>query len=309
MLHEDAGPEALALFRIAVFGVWSVVVLASPPLALAANVPRELFSPPGVLGLLPDAAWEALFSPAPLWALTGVILVLTLAAAAGLGPFGLIGPLAFGGILLFDGIQKGFGGYINHAQFGLLYAALLVAVSPAADALEFRLGTQSAPPTRPAAAYRFPLVGTGLLLALAYSLIGLYRAVMGGAEMFTGDALPTYMALRTVEYGPWQYEWTVTLLSVPAVVGALKAGFAVTTILEIFSPLALVWRYFRLLWLGVIVPFHLVTLVTMNIFFWENLILLGLVFTGLLERASGWMGTWRDRPSGGGSGRAMSTLR
>jgi hypothetical protein len=55
----------------------------------------------------------------------------------------------------------------------------------------------------------------------------------------------------------------------------------VVTLFEILSPLALVWRRFRWVWLAVIAPFHLTTLFTMNIFFWENLILLAVVFTGL----------------------------
>ena len=32
---------------------------------------------------------------------------------------------------------------------------------------------------------------------------------------------------------------------------------------------------FRLLWLVVIASFHFITLVSMNIFFWENLVLMG----------------------------------
>jgi hypothetical protein len=34
-------------------------------------------------------------------------------------------------------------------------------------------------------------------------------------------------------------------------------------------------------WLAVIVPFHFMTLLAMNIFFWENLVLIMLVFTSL----------------------------
>ena len=57
------------------------------------------------------------------------------AVQVGIGPYGLMGPLAFAAVFLFDGIQKGQGGFINHAQFGILYGALLLALSPAGDAL------------------------------------------------------------------------------------------------------------------------------------------------------------------------------
>jgi hypothetical protein len=55
-------------------------------------------------------------------------------------------------------------------------------------------------------------------------------------------------------------------------------GYFVTTLFELDSAGVLFSRAFRLLWLVVIVSFHFVTLFAMNIFFWENLLLVLVIF-------------------------------
>lgn len=305
MVHEKAGPEALGVLRIAVFGIWVFQVVRTP-LGRAANLPVELFDAPGLLSLLPQGFWDRLFQPTPLLALEVGLTLIFLLAALGARPFPLIGVASIAGMLLFDGIAKGWGAYVNHAQMGVLYAGILIAVSPAADALTpFRRkerdspeesgsrqkpGSREEPDSRgpeerkAQGAYRFPLVATAVVLAVTYALIGGHRLAVGGMEIFTGDAFPTYLAIRTFEYSSYQFQLSTLLLGSGGAMLALRAAFAVTTVFEILSPLALVSRRFRTLWLIIIVPFHLATLVTMNIFFWENLILLLLVFTDLPTR-------------------------
>jgi hypothetical protein len=287
MVHEKAGPEALGVLRIAVFGIWAVQV-GRTPLGRAADLPMELFDAPGLLALLPTGFWDRLFQPTPLLVLEVGLLLVFLLAALGARPFSLIGMAAIAGMLLFDGIAKGWGSYVNHAQMGVLYAGVLIALSPAADALSpFRRRERAAP-----GAYRFPLVATAVVLAVTYALIGAQRLEVGGMEIFRGDALPTYLAIRTFEYSAYQFQLSTLLLGSGLAMLVLKAAFAVTTGFEILSPLALASRWFRIPWLLVIVPFHLATLVTMNIFFWENLILLVLVFTDLPTRLGE---AWRQR--------------
>jgi hypothetical protein len=62
----------------------------------------------------------------------------------------------------------------------------------------------------------------------------------------------------------------------------------VTTLFKLSSAGALFSRVFRLAWLVVIVSFHFVTLFAMNIFFWENLLLVLVIF--------GW-GVWTSEGS------------
>jgi hypothetical protein len=47
---------------------------------------------------------------------------------------------------------------------------------------------------------------------------------------------------------------------------------------EVFAPCCLVSRRFRIFFLVMMIPFHLLVLVTMNILFWENLALFALLF-------------------------------
>jgi hypothetical protein len=288
MLHSEAGAGALGVLRVVVFALWFLVVLGSLPLTLAAGLPRELFDAPGVLSLLPDSFWEVFLREEMLAAFTVLLLAALLAAALGAGPFAIVGPLAFLGVLLFDGMQKGFSGYFNHAQFGLLYATFFVALSPAADAL--RVGRERIRPPRPPGVYRFPLVASALALSLTYFLVGSFRVAIGGWDIFTGDALPGQMLLRTMEHTGTDFRLSFFLLAHPPLVFALKAGFLVTTVFEVLSPVALLRRGFRWAWIAVIVPFHVMTLFTMNIFFWENLVLIAVLFTDLPARVEGWVG-------------------
>jgi hypothetical protein len=48
-------------------------------------------------------------------------------------------------------------------------------------------------------------------------------------------------------------------------------------LIEVFSLFCLSSRPFRIFWLSVMVPFHLLTLIFMNIFFWQNLLLFPLL--------------------------------
>ena len=298
MLHRDTGAAALGLFRIVVFGLWAIHLLRTP-LTRSADTPFEFFSPPGFFAYIPEGAWAVIFQPGPLLLIQSLALVLVLCAAAGLRPFSLFGPLAFVAVVFFDGVMKGWGGFINHGQIAPLVAALFLALSPAGDRLAlFSRRAPSQPPPEREPLYRFPLVATSFVMAFAYALIGAHRVAMGGIEIFTGDALPTYLALRTFEYARAQFEVSALLLQSGFAVIVLKLGFFVVTIFEILSPLALVFRRFRLVWLIVIVPFHVTTLFTMNIFFWENLILIALVFTALPARFEAWLDA-RSKPRPG----------
>ena len=60
-----------------------------------------------------------------------------------------------------------------------------------------------------------------------------------------------------------------------------KLGFAVTTFFELLSPLCLLSRHFRYVWVAVIVSFHVGTRLLMNIFFWHNLLLMAVLLIDL----------------------------
>ncbi len=89
--------------------------------------------------------------------------------------------------------------------------------------------------------------------------------------------------MRSLDYGSVAngFSYGLWILENPWIEGLFKAGFFLTTLAEVFSPLCLFSRRFRIFWLLLMIPFHFLTLFTMNIFFWENLLLLVVLFTGL----------------------------
>lgn len=128
--------------------------------------------------------------------------------------------------------------------------------------------------------YSAGLLAVALVLCFTYSFIGIRRVAFGGIEVFTGDALLTSLALRSLEYGPFDFDYGLLPLRMPWLAFAAKIGFVVVTIFEILSPFVLISRRFRYAWLAVILSFHFATLFTMNIFFWENVVLILVFLTG-----------------------------
>ncbi len=262
----------LAVGRITVFGIWFIDVLTTP-LGLYAELPLELFSAPGVLRLLPEGFFQALLaSPALLNGLKAALLLGCLLLVLGVRPFRPVAVPVTALLLLYDGLAKGFGGFINHAQMGILFGALILCLFPAADAISVlcRRRTGAAAP----AVYAGGVLAVAAFLTTAYAFIGTHRVVSGGFAIFTGDAITTYMAVQSMQYSAYGFEYGLLPLLYPWLAGTVKVGFAVTTIFEILSPLCLVSRWFRRVWMAVIIPFHVSTLLTMNIFFWENLVLI-----------------------------------
>jgi len=284
MLHQKGSARALGLGRITVYGIWLVSV-ATAPVTLYGELPEELFRPVvGIFRLFPPELLHALLDAGFASVLKTALMVLCGLLVLGVRPFT---PLALTtGVLLlvYDSLDKSFAGYVNHAQIGILQAALVLTLFPAADGLSVM-----GPPKRPAAPTRYaaPMLIVALLLSLPYSFIGTHRIIHNGLDIFTGDAIITQLAVRSLEYSPTGFDYGTLSLTFPLLGTFFRFGYLVTTLFEVLSPLALLYRRFRWAWLAVIVPFHLLTLFTMNIFFWENMLLILVFFTGL--------GYWRLR--------------
>jgi hypothetical protein len=261
----------LGLGRIAVFGLWGINV-AVAPVARYSELPPELFEAPGLLRMVPDAAWMALIgSPSLLWTLHLSLLAGLLLLVLGIRPFRAIAVPVFLLLLVFDGLDKGFNDFVHHAQIGILFAALLLCFFPAADALSILGRPRALAPPR---VYGGGVLAIAAFLCAAYAFIGTNRVVAGGFAIFTGDAIVTYMVTQSINYSAYGFDYGLLALRHAWVATLFKAGYAVTTLLEILSPFCLISTWFRRLWLVVIVPFHVSTLFTMNIFFWENIVLI-----------------------------------
>lgn len=292
MLHSSASPQALGVYRIVVGLIWAVHFWLFDP-AVTAALPGTLFQCSGVLCLLPTAFWEVLHTHEGLILLKWFGLAAALAFAAGLRPFPAAAVPLCVLALLYDGTMKGYGGFINHAQFGALYSALLLAFFPAADGLSVLGAARRKADPR---LYAAPLLVAGIALGMAYAFVAGNRFLTGGVDVFVGDSLRHWVILRTFESARYAFETGLIIAENEMLYRLMLGGFLVTTLFELLSPLALFFRRLRWIWLAVLVPFHVMTMFTMNILFWENLLLILVIFTPLAHAATPARAREKDGP-------------
>ena len=278
LIHAEAGPRLLRLTRLGILGLWIVKLLLDPLWRLA-ELPRELFQPVGILALLPAGALDELLTSGALAAL----LIVTLAVLA-LGltnrAFPLVSTLAAILLTAYSSLVRGFGSAV-HTDIVLLLAVYALAGFAWADWLAGRFGRASAahstlPRTSAGPRYNpssYPLITIVAMLCLSYCLVGLNRTIAGGLSVFTGDTMEVWAidaSLRGYYFNTnigWHVpEW-------PAVVFMLRGGLPFITLFEITAPLCLAWPHYRWIFIPVMLSFHLLSLVFMNIFFFDDIFL------------------------------------
>jgi len=266
LIHEQAGPGLLRLTRLGVFALWIVKLLLDPLWRLA-GMPRELFQPIGILALLPANAIDALLT----WNGLAALLVLTLGVLV-LGltdkAFPVVATVAAVLLTAYSSLIRGFGPAV-HTDIVLLLAVYALAGFAWADWIALRFGEKKIVPG--AAAY--PLVTIVAMLCLSYCLVGLNRTVGGGARVFTGDTMEAWCidaSLRGYYFNTnigWHIpEW-------PAAIFMLRSGLPFITLFEITAPLCLASSRYRSIFIPVMLSFHLMSLVLMNIFFFDDMLL------------------------------------
>jgi hypothetical protein len=178
-------------------------------------------------------------------------------------------------LTLRQGLKRGFAGHLEHQDLVLLYAAYLLALCPLADRL--------IPPARRRAEASWtldgvPLVGIALSLCLTYTFAGVFRLLHGGLALFTSAQLPAFVARNSLQLvhpmgnlGGW-------VLGTPEAAWLLAVGFPLVTAVEVLAPLALFSRWFRYVFVAVMAPFHVLSWLIMQVWFWENLVLYVLFF-------------------------------
>jgi hypothetical protein len=267
ILHERVSPTTLGVVRATVFAIWLVTVVPDP-LSFYGALPASMFEPIGVFMLVPDGVWRDLLTPAALDAFKAVLVVVLVLAAVGVRPYRPIAALAALMLTVHQGLVREFT-FAAHEELALLVLTYLLVAFPAADGFAWpRRRTGSAAP----GVYSTALQSMTLMLLVPYCAIAAHRLAVGAPDVFTGDSLPSWIARlhglnRDVSgLGLW-------VLEHPALVVVVKAAFVVTTIFELLAPLCLVWPRFRRVWVVVIVAFHIVNWWLLNLFFWQNAVL------------------------------------
>lgn len=260
LLHRDAGRGALVFFQVYVFGLWLLRIVAEP-LERVSVLPRGYYEPVGILRLLPDEMHAWLLASEGLAVLKSA-LVVTLALSLWPRAFRYVAPVASLLLVLHLSLTHGFGG-ISHALILSLLAAITLSVFANLPQRE------RSPAYNP---YAAPLISVVLIITLCYSLVGITR-LQSGISVFTGDTIVNYVVSRSLRSYYYDFNLGLAVGSWPPAAFLLRAGFPLVTMTEILSPLVLVSRWFRGIFLAVMIPFHLMTLLLMEVNFMENLLL------------------------------------
>jgi len=273
VIHERAGSRALAAVRVAVFGLWALLV-ALDPIADLAGLPLDSGEPVGFLRLVPRALLQLLLARPVLFALKGATLSCLLLAAAGAPRYRVWAAGATVLLVVHQMLERSVGDFA-HDVLLLLYAVFVLALFPAADALTL---PRRAPPREPSAPiYGAALFSLALIVTVAYAGIAAHRLAAGFPRIFTGPALDAWLG-RQLGASPTGLPLNEFILSHRWARLGLRAGFFVTTLFELATPVALISRRFRWPWVAAMVLFHVAAGITLGLFFWPDLVVIALVF-------------------------------
>ena len=268
LIHEQAGPGLLRLARLGIFALWILKLLLDPLWRLA-EMPREMFQPVGLLNLFPKDAQTGLLQDSNLlvfWLSIQAILIGCLFLQRPLG-FAFLSTVAAFFLTLYSSLIRSFGPAV-HTDIVLLLAVYALAAFAWADWIALAFGGKKS-----ATSSSYPLVTIVAMLCLSYCLVGLNRTVAGGISVFTSDTMEIWCidaGLRGYYFNTnigWHIpEW-------PAVVFLLRGGLPFITLFEITAPLCLAVPHYRWIFIPVMFSFHLMSLVFMNIFFFDDMLL------------------------------------
>lgn len=277
-----APAERLAMLRLLV-GAFAVgyVALRVEHLANLTDFRSSQFEPVGVVALLDG--------PLP----DGLVRILPAATIlAGLGfvagwRFSLSGPV-FAALLLWTLSYRNSWGQIFHTENLLVLHTMVLAVSPAADALSLDARAGRATP-RDAARYGWPIRLMCCVTVVTYFIGGVAKLKDAGIDWVTDDALRRHVAydnLRKIELGDAHSPLGAALVEHGWLFRPLAS---LTMAIELGAPLALLSRASARLWTLGAWSFHAGVFALMAILFPYPL--LGVAYAPFfeVERALGWL--------------------
>ncbi|MEL6891833.1 MAG: HTTM domain-containing protein [Actinomycetota bacterium] len=266
-----APPERLAAFRIAASGFTTAYLLLRSPVFLGlADRAQDDFDPVGVLDLFD---WR--FSSGLVTALVLATPAVGIAATVG-WRYRLTGPTFAVGVGLLTTLRSSWGQLLHFENLMLLFA-LVLAVSPAADAWSLDALRRTRHSTeRPAdderspapdVRYGHPLVVASWIVVTTYVIAGIAKLRYGGIGWLDGDTLRNHIASAAARLDLLGgTPAPLAELAVRAEVVLPLAAF-VTVALELAAPLALIDRRLRNGWVATVWFLHVGVLLTMAIGF------------------------------------------
>ena len=274
MIFKLATPFHFGIARILVFGILLLDLLVDDFSAMV-SMPVEAFLPRGVLNVLPVAWMGDILTHGFLLGFSLVYGLILAAGLVGFGPAWLVTGLALLGTIFFQGLARGFGGHVNHQELIVLVSLFffLSKRSFAAVSVNTVLCKASVSEADDEIS-RFLLRALCFWVLMTYFMIGVARLQTSDWRVYQTNAMTFYAVLHSVKWNYWDFSLARDLLNQPLLDWFLRVSFPLATLLELLAPLALLVR--RLVWPIVISLwlFHIAILLTMNIFFWQNMLLL-----------------------------------
>jgi hypothetical protein len=288
-----APAERLAMLRIAI-GAFALmwVVLRLQEFHAVAGLPESHFAPVGIVRVLFDAP----ISPSLVFAIaiaTGVVLAAFVLGVA----YRITAPLA-AAALLFTLSYRNSWGMPFHTENLLVLHVIALAFAPAADAWAVARKPRAA-----GAGYGWAIKLLVALTAATYVLAGIAKLRIAGFGWIDGELLRNQIAidnLRKALLGDPIAPLATPFLDHPRV---FTAFCAMTLVLELGAPIALLGGRIGRLWAAGAWGFHLGVVLLMNI--WFPYPLFGFAFLPLLraERPVAWLiGWWQKRKASHGNG-------
>jgi hypothetical protein len=282
MIFRAATCRHLGIARAIVFGVLLVDLLVDDLPSLSC-MPVEAFLPHGVLRLIPSHWWPTLLTANALRLFSYAYGVVLACGLAGLGPASCTTSLALVGTAYFHGLGRGFGGHVNHQELIVLHAAFFLLFRPSF----YSFSISRVPESRvisacrdPDATARFLLRCLAFWIFLTYFYIGVARLQSSDWRLYSTNLMVLHAVTHSVKWNYWGFSWARNILDQPLLSWLMAASFPLATVLELTAPFAVFFRW--LVWPVVLalIAFHLAILVFMNIFFWQNLLLLSIPVMG-----------------------------
>jgi hypothetical protein len=261
LVHSGATPQALAIWRVYVLGIL-LVWLSIYDWSMLAWVPRGQFRTVGIFKL-PFLMTFLLNGTVLHWFQIGAVIAAVLGI---LNIFTRWAVLACA-LLSFVYCRLCISMFFSHFSLGMLFAVFILAGALFLEHRDRRRkieGVNYAPAT---------LQLTALVVLTTYSMIGVHRIAFAGLETLRADYLLGWFIQRS----SGEYQYSLHLQDHPWLLRFLEIGFPLSTVVEALAPFALVSRLVKWIFFLTVVPFHFIILVFMNIFFWQNVLLLPLL--------------------------------
>lgn len=275
-LAAPAPPERLAVFRV-LLGIYCAVYLAIRlPAFLSAARLSSGFEPVGVLWFLdaplPSALVVTLVLAAP---------ILAVLFASGFA-FRYVGP-AFAIVLLVISTYRSSFGRLLYFDNLMMLHVLVLAASPAADAVRWHRTGAPQVVAKPSERYGWPLRLAALVTVVTYMLAGVAKLRLGGLEWLEGSTLRNHVAYSAARLDVLGGRPSPVAGAVMGQLWLFTPAAIATVVLELGAP-ALLYRRVRVAWVVALWCMHVAIAAAMFVVFPYPLFLLAFAPFFPLER-------------------------